>query len=107
MILDPHKFQELSLKLNLLTRVGSFEFQIDKNNESPTLTLIRVYEYSRASRSLIRLCPRVLKDQISVKFPGVVAVLCVVPSGLVLHIGITSCTFTPWTEMSKKNDYEL
>ena len=36
------------------------------------------------------------------KFPGVVAVLCVVPSGLVLHIGITSCTFPPWTEMSKK-----
>ena len=27
--------------------------------------------------------------------PGVVAVLCVVPSGLVLHIGITSCTFPP------------
>ena len=42
-----------------------------------------------------------------VKFPGVVAVLCVVPSGLVLHIGITSCTFLPWTEMSKKNEYEL
>ena len=40
------------------------------------------------------------------KFPGVVAVLCVVPSGLVLHIGITSCTFPPWTEMSKKNNYE-
>ena len=39
------------------------------------------------------------------KFPGVVAVHCVVPSGLVLHIGITSCTFSPWTEMSKKNDY--
>ena len=39
------------------------------------------------------------------KFPGVVAVLCVVPSGLVLHIGITSCTFPPWTEMSKKNRY--
>ena len=38
--------------------------------------------------------------------PGVVAVLCVVSSGrLVLHIGITSCTFPPWTEMSKKNDY--
>ena len=41
------------------------------------------------------------------KFPGVVAVLCVVPSGLVLHIGITSCTFPPWTEMSKKNRYEV
>ena len=41
------------------------------------------------------------------KFPGVVAVLCVVPSGLVLHIGITSCTFPPWTEMSKKNEYEV
>ena len=41
------------------------------------------------------------------KFPGVVAVLCVVPSGLVLHIGITSCTFPPWAEMSKKNRYEL
>ena len=40
------------------------------------------------------------------KFPGVVAVLCVIPSGLVLHIGITSCTFPPWTEMSKKNNYE-
>ena len=40
------------------------------------------------------------------KFPGVVAVLCVVPSGLVLHIGITSCTFPPWAEMSKKNRYE-
>ena len=40
------------------------------------------------------------------KFPGVVAVLCAVPSGLVLHIGITSCTFPPWTEMSKKNNYE-
>ena len=40
------------------------------------------------------------------KFPGVVAVLCVVPSGLVLHIGITSCTFPPWTEMSKKNRYD-
>ena len=39
------------------------------------------------------------------KFPGVVAVLCVVPSGFVLHIGITSCTFPPWTEMSKKNNY--
>ena len=39
--------------------------------------------------------------------PSVVAVLCVVPSGgLVLHIGITSCTFPPWTEMSKKNDHE-
>ena len=41
------------------------------------------------------------------KFPGVVAVLCVVPSGLVLHIGITSCTFPPWTEMSKKNRYDM
>ena len=41
-----------------------------------------------------------------VKFPGVMAVLCVVPSGLVLHIGITSCTFPPWTEMSKKNSYD-
>ena len=41
------------------------------------------------------------------KLPGVVAVLGVVPSGLVLYIGITSCTFAPWTEMSKKNDYEL
>ena len=41
------------------------------------------------------------------KFPGVVAVLCVVPSGLVLHVGITSCTFPPWTEMSKKNNYEM
>ena len=30
-----------------------------------------------------------------VKFPGVVAVHCVVPSGLVLHIRITSCTFSP------------
>ena len=40
------------------------------------------------------------------KFPGVVAVLCVVPSGLVLHIGITSCTFPPWAEMSKKNRYD-
>ena len=39
------------------------------------------------------------------KFPGVVAVLCVVPSGLVLHVGIISCTFPPWTEMSKKNGY--
>ena len=39
------------------------------------------------------------------KFPGVVAVHCVIPSGLVLHIGITSCTFPPWTEISKKNDY--
>ena len=43
----------------------------------------------------------------NVKFPGVVAVLCIVPSGLVLHIGITSCTFPPWTEMSKKNRYEI
>ena len=41
------------------------------------------------------------------KFPGVVAVLCVVPSGLVLHIGITLCTFPPWAEMSRKNRYEL
>ena len=41
------------------------------------------------------------------KFPGVVAVLCVVPSGLVLHIEITSCTFPPWTEMSKKNRYDM
>ena len=32
------------------------------------------------------------------------AVLCVVPSGLVLYIGITSCTFPQ--KMSKKNDYE-
>ena len=39
------------------------------------------------------------------KFPGVMAVLCVVSSGLVPHIGITSCTFPPWTEMSKKNGY--
>ena len=39
-------------------------------------------------------------------FPGVAAVLCVVPSGLVLHIGLTSCTFSPWTEMSKKNDHD-
>ena len=38
-------------------------------------------------------------------FPGVVAVVCVVPSKLVPHIGITSCTFPPWTEMSKKNGY--
>ena len=30
---------------------------------------------------------------------------CGCPSGLVLHIGITSCTFPPWTEMSKKNGY--
>lgn len=36
------------------------------------------------------------------KFPGVVAVLCVVPFGLVLHIGITECTFPPRTEMPKK-----
>ena len=36
--------------------------------------------------------------------PGVVVVLRVVPSGgLGLHIGITSCTFSPWTPMSKKN----
>ena len=43
------------------------------------------------------------------KFPGVVfvAVLCVVPPGLVVYIGITSCTFPPWIEMSKKNDYGL
>ena len=41
------------------------------------------------------------------KFPGVVAVLCVVPSGLVFHIGITSCTFPPWTDMSKKNRYDM
>ena len=41
------------------------------------------------------------------KLSGVVAVLCVVPSGLVLYIGITSCTFPPWTEKSKKNDYEI
>ena len=40
------------------------------------------------------------------KFPGVVAVFCVVPSELVLYVGITSCTFPPWTEMSKKNEYE-
>ena len=40
------------------------------------------------------------------KFLGVVAVLCVVPSDLVLYIGISSCTFPPWTEMSKKNDCE-
>ena len=39
--------------------------------------------------------------------PDVVAVFCVVPSGgLVLHIEISSCTFPPWTEMSKKNDYD-
>ena len=25
--------------------------------------------------------------------------------GLVLYIGITSCTFPPWTELFKKNDY--
>ena len=25
----------------------------------------------------------------------------------VLHIGITSCTFPPWTEMSKKNRYDM
>ena len=31
----------------------------------------------------------------------------VVPSGLVLYIGITSCKFPSWTEMTKKNDYEL
>ena len=24
-----------------------------------------------------------------------------------LHIGITSCTFPPWAEMSKKNGYEI
>ena len=41
------------------------------------------------------------------KFSGVLAVLCVVPSGLVLHKGITSCTFPPWTEMSKKNRYGM
>ena len=34
--------------------------------------------------------------------PGVVAAL-----GLVLHIGLTSCTFPPWTEMSKKNSYDM
>ena len=39
--------------------------------------------------------------------PGLVAVLCVVSSGgLMLRIGITSCTFPPSAEMSKKNDYE-
>ena len=26
--------------------------------------------------------------------------------GLVLYIGITSCTFPPWTELSKKNYYD-
>ena len=26
--------------------------------------------------------------------------------GLVLYIGITSCTFPPWTELFKKNDYD-
>ena len=36
------------------------------------------------------------------KFPGVVAVLCVVPSGLVLHIGITSCK-----KITMKNNYEI
>ena len=39
------------------------------------------------------------------KSPGVVAVVCVVLSGLVLDRRITSCTFSPWTEMSKKNGY--
>ena len=51
--------------------------------------------------------PTHYSKRVSVKFPGVVAVLCVVTSGLVLHIGITSCTFPPWTDMSKKNDYEV
>lgn len=38
------------------------------------------------------------------KVPGVLAVLCVVSSGgLVLQIGITSCTFPP---VSKKNVYD-
>ena len=37
------------------------------------------------------------------KFPGVVAVLCVVPSGLVLHI----MHLSPLTEMSKKNRYDM
>ena len=45
--------------------------------------------------------------EIGREVPGVVAVLCVVPSsGLVLHVGITSCTFPPWTEMCTRNDYE-
>ena len=35
------------------------------------------------------------------------AILCVVSSGLVLHIGLTSCTFPPWTEMSKKNSLNV
>ena len=50
--------------------------------------------------------PHTIRKELGMKFPGVVAVLCVVPSGLVLHIGITSCTFPPWAEMSKKNRYE-
>ena len=42
------------------------------------------------------------------KFPSVVAVLCVVPPGLTLYIGITSCTFPPFQEkcLWKKNDFE-
>ena len=49
--------------------------------------------------------PTHYSKRVGVKFPGVVAVLCVVPSGLVFYIGITSCNFPPWTEMSKKNGY--
>ena len=53
LILDPLKFRESSLELSLVTGVGSFEFQVEKNNELPILALIRVYEYSRASSSLL------------------------------------------------------
>ena len=31
---------------------------------------------------------------------------CSLTGGLVLHIGITSCTFPPQTEVCKKHDYE-
>ena len=36
------------------------------------------------------------------KVPGVVVVLCVVPSRLVLHIGLTSCTFPLGQECPRK-----
>ena len=59
-----------------------------------------------AQHAILDIVSAIQTNMEGVKFPGVVAVLCVVPSGLVLHIGITSCTFPPWTEMSQKNNYE-
>ena len=71
--------------------------------------MAQLVEHRAVTREVVSSTPAgptlTIRKEQGVKSPGVVAVLCVVPSGLVLDRGITSCTFSPWTEMSKKNGY--